>query len=227
MLRRFCCFAFLMGLMLPALTLSAAAQDRAAGLRIARSRAQHLKHGINASGWFAQAGDYSAARTDRYTDAADIALIAKLGFDNVRLSIDAAPLEQRPLGADGLNDDFVARLDKAVDTMLADGLAVQIDLHPEDSYKHAVAQQQRSGGAAGDAVAQAGRALCDARSGAGVLRDHERAGGERRVPLGGYPGARGGGDSRSCAAATRSSPRDRTTPTLWTCWRCIRWPMAT
>ncbi len=135
MLRRFCCFAFLMGLMLPALTSSAAAQDRAAGLRIARSRAQHLKHGINASGWFAQAGDYSAARTDRYTDAADIALIAKLGFDNVRLSIDAAPLEQRPLGADGLNDDFVARLDKAVDTMLADGLAVQIDLHPEDSYK--------------------------------------------------------------------------------------------
>ncbi|MGA7857071.1 MAG: cellulase family glycosylhydrolase, partial [Terracidiphilus sp.] len=135
MLRRFCCFAFLMGLMLPALTLSAAAQDRAAGLRIARSRAQHLKQGINASGWFAQAGDYSAARTDRYTDAADIALIAKLGFDNVRLSIDAAPLDQRPLGADGLNDDFVARLDKAVDTMLADGLAVQIDLHPEDSYK--------------------------------------------------------------------------------------------
>jgi aryl-phospho-beta-D-glucosidase BglC (GH1 family) len=29
----------------------------------------------------------------------------------------------------------VGRLDKAVDTMLADGLAVEIDLHPEDSYK--------------------------------------------------------------------------------------------
>ena len=37
--------------------------------------------------------------------------------------------------ADGLNAEFVARLDRAVDTMLADGLAVTIDLHPEDDYK--------------------------------------------------------------------------------------------
>ncbi len=61
--------------------------------------------------------------------------MAHLGFDNVRLSIDAAPLEQYPRGADGLNADFVGRLDRAVDSMLADGLAVQIDLHPEDGYK--------------------------------------------------------------------------------------------
>ena len=61
--------------------------------------------------------------------------MAQLGFDNVRLSIDAVPLEQYPRGADGLNADFVGRLDRAVDAMLADGLAVQIDLHPEDSYK--------------------------------------------------------------------------------------------
>ena len=100
------------------------------------ARAQHLKQGINASEWFAQsASDYSAARTNRYTDAEDIALMARLGFDHVRLSIDAVPLEQYPRGKDGLNADFLARLDRAVDTMLADGLAVQIDLHPEDSYK--------------------------------------------------------------------------------------------
>ena len=35
--------------------------------------------------------------------------------------------------ADGLNADFVGRLDRAVDTMLADGLAVEIDMHPEDA----------------------------------------------------------------------------------------------
>jgi len=115
--------------------LPALAQNRTADLQTAFARAQHLKRGINASMWFAQSRDYSAARTDRYTDAADIALMAKLGFDNVRLSIDAAPLEQYPLGKDGLNADFLSRLDKAVDAMLADGLAVQIDLHPEDSYK--------------------------------------------------------------------------------------------
>ena len=77
---------------LVALATSAAAQSRAAGVQMAFARAQHLRHGINASGWFAQAGDYSAAHTDRYTDAQDIALMAKLGFDHVRLSIDPVPL---------------------------------------------------------------------------------------------------------------------------------------
>ncbi len=86
--------------------------------------------------WFAQSpNDYSAARTNRYIDARDIALMARLGFDHVRLSIDPVPLEQYPRGVDGLNADFVGRLDRAVDAMLADGLAVQIDLQPEDSYK--------------------------------------------------------------------------------------------
>jgi aryl-phospho-beta-D-glucosidase BglC (GH1 family) len=115
--------------------LPALAQDRAADLHTAFARARHLQRGINASGWFAQSRDYSAAQTGRYTDAADIALIAKLGFDNVRLSVDAAPLEQDPRGEDGLNAEFLSRLDRAVDTMLANGLAVQIDLHPEDGYK--------------------------------------------------------------------------------------------
>ena len=115
---------------------AASAQDRAADAQIAFTRVQHLRHGINASEWFAQsAADYSAARTNRYTDAADIALMARLGFDNVRLSIDPLPLEQMPHAADGLNPNFVGRLDKAVDTMLAEGLAVEIDIHPEEPYK--------------------------------------------------------------------------------------------
>lgn len=118
-----------------ALTLPLAAQDRAAGLQTAVARARHLQHGINASEWFSQAGDYSAARTNRYMDAQDIALIARLGFDNVRLPIDAVALEKYPRGVDGLNADFMSRLDRAVDAMLANGLAVQIDLQPEDSYK--------------------------------------------------------------------------------------------
>ncbi len=111
-------------------------QDSASAMRTAFARAGHLKRGINASEWFAQSpNDYSAARTNRYTDAQDIALMARLGFDSVRLSIDATPLEQYPRGADGLNAEFVARLDQAVDTMLADGLAVEIDVHPQENYK--------------------------------------------------------------------------------------------
>ncbi len=112
--------------------------DRASGLRTAVARAQHLRHGINASEWFAQsAGDYSAARTKSYTDDADIALMAKLGFDNVRLSIDPVPLEQG-LDRQGQYADFLDRLDHAVDTMLGQGLAVQIDIHPEEAFKQDV-----------------------------------------------------------------------------------------
>jgi len=111
-------------------------QDRAAGVQTAFARAQHLKRGINVSHWFSQsANDYSAHHTETWTDAGDIALIARMGFDNIRLSIDATPLEQAPLDKEGLNADFVGRLDKALDTMLADGLAVQVDLHPEEPYK--------------------------------------------------------------------------------------------
>ena len=74
--------------------LPAIAQDRAAEVKTAFARAQHLRHGINASEWFAQSSNYSAQQTNSYTDDSDIALMAQIGFDNVRLSIDAAPLTQ-------------------------------------------------------------------------------------------------------------------------------------
>ncbi|MGA3371423.1 MAG: glycoside hydrolase family 5 protein [Terracidiphilus sp.] len=132
------------------------AQDRAAGARTAFVRAQHLKRGINLSHWFSQnPRDYSAKHLDSEITADDIALIARLGFDNVRLSVDAAPLEQWPLGPDGLNAEFLGRLDKAVDTILADGLAVQVDLHPEDPYK----QQLRTSDDAVDRLAALWRKL--------------------------------------------------------------------
>jgi hypothetical protein len=120
-------------LLLTLATTSALAQTQPS---LAFTRAQHLQRGINVSHWFSQsANDYSAHHTATETDDADIALIASMGFDNIRLSIDATPLEQQPLDAAGLNADFVGRLDHALDTMLADGLAVQVDLHPEEPYK--------------------------------------------------------------------------------------------
>src|SRR5215469_8148789 len=102
------------------------AQDRSAGLQTAFARAQHLRHGINASEWFAQsASDYSAARTNRYTDDGDIALMAKLGFDNVRLSIDPVPLEQ---GFD--REGPISGLPQPSGSRRGHGLAVQVDIHP-------------------------------------------------------------------------------------------------
>ena len=130
-------FRFRVFLALLVFTLPVFAQDRAAELKVAFARAQHLRHGINASEWFAQSpGNYSAARTNSYTDDSDIALMAQLGFDNVRLSIDAWPLEKSFFDHDDTN--FIGRLDHAVDQMLAKGLAVQIDIHPESDYKKRV-----------------------------------------------------------------------------------------
>ncbi len=111
-------------------------EGHAAGVKLAFQRAGHLRRGINASMWFAQStGDYSAARTNSYIDEADIQLMAKLGFDHVRLSIDPAPLTHAPVGADGLNAEFLGRVDRAVDEMIAQGLAVIVDVHPEEDYK--------------------------------------------------------------------------------------------
>ena len=109
--RFFSCAALLV------LSLPLFAQDRAADVKTAFARAQHLKHGINASEWFAQhSHDYSAKYTDGYTDDADIALMAKLGFDSVRLSIDPVPLEQSMNhSGSGPNADFLARLDRVVE----------------------------------------------------------------------------------------------------------------
>lgn len=148
MLRRSCLLACFSAAALIVLPCVAAAQsqppDRAAGLRTAFARVQHLRHGINASEWFAQSpNNYSASRLSAYTDDADIALMAKLGFDNVRLSIDPVPLEQSFYGR-GFNSDFLARLDHAVDTMIAAGLAVQIDVHPQDPYKQDVRNSNQS-----------------------------------------------------------------------------------
>ena len=106
-------------------------------MQTAFARAQHLKHGINASGWFAQSRDYSAEHIQSYTDDADIALIAKLGFDHVRLSIDPMPLAAAMYGFPGTNADFLKQLDHAVDTMVANKLAVIIDLHPSDDLQAA------------------------------------------------------------------------------------------
>jgi endoglucanase len=120
------------------LTISGLGQNQNPSLssQTAFSRVLHLKRGINVSHWFSQSpNDYSAHHTATVTDDDDIALIARMGFDNVRLSIDATPLEQAPVDVSGLNADFVARLDHALDTMLSHGLAVQVDLHPEGPFK--------------------------------------------------------------------------------------------
>jgi endoglucanase len=148
---RFCCLIAALAFVVPA-----SAQNHEADLKTAFARAQHLKRGINVSHWFSQnAQDYSAHHTDTETTPEDIGIIAKLGFDHVRLSIDATPLEEYPRGTDGLNAEFMTRLDRALDTILANGMAVEVDLHPEEPYKQGI----RSNNASVDRLVQLWRRL--------------------------------------------------------------------
>lgn len=101
-------------------------------------RAQRLRHGINASEWFAQSTDYSVQRLSTYTTLDDIALIHRLGFDHVRLSIDPVVFNCRGPWSDC---ERVRALDAIVDKSLAEDLAIIIDIHPSTEFKHQVATE--------------------------------------------------------------------------------------
>jgi endoglucanase len=101
------------------------------------SRLAHLRHGINASAWFAQVYDprgYTKEHFQSWTTAEDIALIKSMGFDHVRLSVNPQPmmLNHRP---DEIPADYLSYLDAAVRMILDHGLAVVIDIHPESDFK--------------------------------------------------------------------------------------------
>ena len=111
------------------------------GSGIAFERAQHLKRGVNLSMWYAQTNDNSSQHIASYTTPADFALVRSLGFDHVRLSINPEPLISRasPIA---LRPEAMARLDSSVQQILAAGLNVILDIHPEDSWKTAMTKDE-------------------------------------------------------------------------------------
>lgn len=104
---------------------------------VSPSRLGHLRHGINASEWFAQVYDqrgYTKEHFQKWTTAEDITLIRSMGFDHVRLSVDPQPMmaSHRP---DEIPAEYLGYLDSAVGMILDQGLAVVIDLHPDSEFK--------------------------------------------------------------------------------------------
>ena len=101
------------------------------------ARLAHLRRGINTSAWFSQLGDpknYTKEHLQQHTTADDIALIKRMGFDNIRLSVDPQPMFSRG-HADALPAEYLGYLDHAVDMILQQHLAVTIDIHPESEFK--------------------------------------------------------------------------------------------
>jgi endoglucanase len=104
----------------------------------AARRAEHFRHGINLSEWFAQVYDprgYTKEHFETWTTAQDLALIRSMGFDHVRLSVNPEPMFRRR-NADRIPGEYLGYLDAAVQSILDHDLAVEIDLHPESEFKH-------------------------------------------------------------------------------------------
>src|SRR3977135_2604865 len=106
-------------------------------------RANHLRRGINTSDWFAQSSDYSVQRLRTFTTADDIRLIHHLGFDHIRLSIDADPLLAWQRNQTN-GTAFMEELDAIVKLAVEQKLAVVIDIHPQSHYKQSLLQGDES-----------------------------------------------------------------------------------
>jgi endoglucanase len=103
---------------------------------VSDARFARVRRGINLSHWFAQSviRSYPKSYLDTRTTEKDIALIASMGFDHVRFTLDPAPLVD-PADMGKLNVEHLGYVDRALDTILANGLAVIVDIHPSDEFK--------------------------------------------------------------------------------------------
>jgi aryl-phospho-beta-D-glucosidase BglC (GH1 family) len=108
-------------------------------------RAALLDRGINLSGWFGGWGDYSPEHTSTWITPDDLKLIRSLGFHYVRIGVD--PVYFRNYG--NLDAPTKAalwkRLDDAVDSALAAGLAVDLCIFPRDDFKAALSTDSNVG----------------------------------------------------------------------------------
>jgi aryl-phospho-beta-D-glucosidase BglC (GH1 family) len=103
---------------------------------VSDARFARIRRGINLSHWFAQSviGSYPKSYLDTRTTEEDIELIASMGFDHVRFTLDPAPLAD-PTDLGRLNAEYLGYVDSAIDMLLKHGLAVVVDIHPSDEFK--------------------------------------------------------------------------------------------
>jgi len=129
------------------LTIASLAQTAPAPLAsVPASRLAHIRHGINASEWFAQVWDqkgYTKEHFESWNTAADFALIKSIGFDHVRLSINPQPMMDAERRQNG-SAEYFGYLDAAVKMILDAGLAVELDMHPDSDFKQRLAKEDDS-----------------------------------------------------------------------------------
>lgn len=116
-------------------------------LPLTAARAARLRRGINLSHWFSQiysGPGYVPAHFDSYFRTADIALIRDMGFDHVRFPVNCEPILAAAAPDGTLPADYLARIRRHIDEMHDHGLAVIVDIHPEDPFKHTLARSDEA-----------------------------------------------------------------------------------
>lgn len=109
--------------------------------RLTDQRFARLARGINLSHWFAQVYDpkgYTPAHFESFITGDDLDLIRDLGFSHVRLSVEPRPLMNWDAPGD-LDAAYLGHLDKAIDAILARGLAVIVDIHAHGDFNKKLA----------------------------------------------------------------------------------------
>ena len=88
-------------------------------------------HGVNLGGWLSQTADTSKAHYDNFITEEDIAYIASLGLDHVRVPVDYTLLEEE----DGTpKTEGYSYLDNCVTWCRTHGIRMILDLHKTYGY---------------------------------------------------------------------------------------------
>jgi beta-glucosidase/6-phospho-beta-glucosidase/beta-galactosidase len=134
-------FAAILCVTLPWLSIaarSAAAPARADQTEtdVVHTRFARLRYGISLSHWFSQSAgnNHSKEHLETHITAEDIALIKAMGFDHIRLPIEPAPLTNSN-DPSSLRPEYLRYFDAALEMILAQRLAVIVDIHPSDDFK--------------------------------------------------------------------------------------------
>jgi len=104
---------------------------------VSKVRLANLHRGINVSQWFSQVVDplgLTEAHFISHTTQEDLQLIRRLGFDHVRLSIEPEPMFDVESPGQ-LPQEYLGYIDRAIDLILANDLAVIVDIHPGFEFR--------------------------------------------------------------------------------------------
>ena len=158
---------------------------------------------INLSAWFAQVYDpkgYTKEHFESWNTAADIALIKSAGFDHVRLSVNPQPMMDAQSRRQNRGAEYFGYLDAAMKMILDAGLAVELDMHPESDFKERLAKEDDFVQRFADFWSTVAQHYASYDAGSRLLRDSERTGDARPLPLVWRGNEAGGGNPTGSAS---------------------------